>query len=277
MIQTIKLSDIKLNKQTQSRTAINQDVVNEYCDAMLEGAAFPEMAVFFDGLDYYLVDGYHRYFASKKAGHTEASVDVHNGSLRDAILYSVGVNGNHGLQRSHEDKRRAVMTLLDDMEWSEWTDSAIARQCNVSAMTVGRIRKSLNLEQDERKYVNKHGKEGTIKTDNLGKKPELITKKPELVPEPEVEDEHLQELAHANIELAEEVTALKDRLAAKVLSATPEEQTQYVETMAELRSTIKAQEAEIAALKSSRDTLLAKNAEMLKQIGYWKKKAEKAA
>ena len=279
-IQTINLSEIKLNKQTQSRTAINQDVVNAYCEAMLEGDVFPELTVFFDGIDYYLVDGYHRYFASKKAGYTEFPVKIHNGSLRDAILYAVGVNKDHGLQRSQEDKRKAVMTLLDDLEWSEWSDREIARKCNISAMTVGRIRKSLNLEQDERKYVNKHGKESTIKTDNLGKKPELSEKKPELtpqIPEPDVEDEHLQELANANIELAEEVTALKDRLAAKVLSATEEEQTQYVETMAELRSTIKAQEAEIAALKSSRDQLLAKNADMLKQISYWKKKAEKAA
>lgn len=272
-IQTIKLSEIKLNKQTQSRTAINQDVVNAYCEAMLEGDSFPAITAFFDGIEYYLVDGYHRYFASKKAGHTELSVDVHNGSLRDAILYAVGVNNAHGLQRSHEDKRKAVMTLLDDLEWSEWTDTAIARQCNVSSMTVGRIRKSLNLEQDERKYVNKHGQEATIKTDNLGKKPELVPQ----MPEPEVEDEHMQELANANIELAEEVSALKDRLAAKVLTATPEEQTQYVETMAELRATIKAQEAEIAALKSSRDQLLAKNADMLKQLSYWKKRAEKAA
>lgn len=272
-IQSIKLSEIKLNKQTQSRIAINQDVVAAYCDAMLEGDKFPALTAFFDGIDYYLVDGYHRYFASKKAGHTEVSVDIHNGSLRDAILYAVGVNKDHGLQRSHEDKRKAVMTLLDDLEWSEWTDTAIARQCNVSSMTVGRIRKSLNLEQDERKYINKNGKETTIKTENMGKKPELVPQ----IPEPEAEDEHLQELANANIELAEEVSALKDRLAAKVLTATPEEQTQYVETMAELRATIKAQEAEIAALKSSRDQLLAKNADMLKQISYWKKKAEKAA
>lgn len=272
-IQSIKLSEIKLNKQTQSRIAINQDVVAAYCDAMLEGDTFPALTAFFDGIDYYLVDGYHRYFASKKAGNTEVSVDIHNGSLRDAILYAVGVNKDHGLQRSHEDKRKAVMTLLDDLEWSEWTDTAIARQCNVSSMTVGRIRKSLNLEQDERKYINKNGKETTIKTENMGKKPELVPQ----IPEPEVEDERLQELANANIELAEEVSALKDRLAAKVLTATPEEQTQYVETMAELRATIKAQEAEIAALKSSRDQLLAKNADMLKQISYWKKKAEKAA
>ena len=272
-LQLINLSDIKLNKQTQSRMAINQDVVNDYCDSMLDGAEFPSIKLFFDGIDYYLVDGYHRYFASKKAGLKEMSAQVMNGSLRDAILYAVGVNSDHGLQRSHEDKRKAVMTLLDDLEWSEWSDREIARKCNVSFMTVGRVRKSLNIEQTDKKFINRHGTESVMKTENVGKKPELVPP----LPEPEVEDEHLQELANANVELAEENAALKDRLSVKVLDVSEEEKSQYVENMAELRATIKAQEAEIAALKSSRDQLLSKNADMLKQISYWKKKAEKAA
>jgi len=278
MEATLKLSEIKLNKQTQSRTAINQDVVNEYAEAMLNDAVFPAITVFFDGIDYYLVDGYHRYFATKKTGSQAIEAIVMNGSLRDAILYAVGVNSSHGLQRSHDDKRKAVMTLLDDLEWAEWSDAAIARHCNVSAMTVGRVRKSLNIEQTDKKFINRHGNESVMKTENLGKKPELVKNNPELsTPEPEVEDEHMQELAHANVELAEEVTALKDRLAVKALDATEEEKTQYIETVAELRATIKAQEAEISALKSSRDQLLSKNTDMLKQISYWKKKAEKAA
>lgn len=272
-LQSINLSDIKLNKQTQSRTAINQDVVNDYCDAMLDGVEFPAITLFFDGIDYYLVDGYHRYFASKKAGLKEMSSQVMNGSLRDAILYAVGVNNAHGLQRSHDDKRKAVMTLLDDLEWSEWSDVAIAKHCNVSSMTVGRVRKSLNIEQADKKFINRHGNESVMKTGDIGKKPELTTS--EVVPA--IEDEHLQELVHTNIELAEEVTALKDRLSVKALDATEEEKAQYVETVAELRATIKAQEAEIAALKSSRDQLLTKNTDMLKQLAYWKKQAEKAA
>jgi hypothetical protein len=274
----LKLSDIKLNKQTQSRTAINQDVVNEYCEAMLNDVTFPAITVFFDGIDYYLVDGYHRYFATKKTGSKEIAATVMNGSLRDAVLYAVGVNSDHGLQRSHDDKRKAVMTLLDDLEWSEWSDVAIAKHCNVSSMTVGRVRKSLNIEQTDKKFVNRHGGESVMKTGDIGKKPELVKNNPELsTPEPDVEDEHLQELANTNIELAEEVTALKDRLAVKALDATDEEKGQYIETVAELRATIKAQEAEIAALKSSRDQLLTKNTDMLKQLAYWKKQADKAA
>jgi SMC interacting uncharacterized protein involved in chromosome segregation len=87
----------------------------------------------------------------------------------------------------------------------------------------------------------------------------------------------MQELAIAHIELAEENVLLKDRLAASFVDATPEEKNQLVETMEQLRATIKAQEAEIVALKASRDGLQQKNADMLKQLAYWKKQAERAA
>jgi ParB-like chromosome segregation protein Spo0J len=265
------LKDISLNKQTQSRVAICQDTVVDYAEAMLDGQSFPKITVFFDGIQHYLVDGYHRYFAYKKAGVTEVPAEIINGTLRDAVLYAVGVNNDHGLRRTNEDKRKAVMTLLDDLEWCEWSDSAIAKACRVSAMTVGRIRKSLNLEQTEKKYINKQGNEKTIQTENIGRKVE-----PQIEPESE-HDDHIQELAQANVELAEELATLKDRLVIKAIDVTEEEKQNLTDTMAELRATVKAQEAEISALKSARDQLLAKNAEMLKQLAYWKKQAQKAA
>jgi len=264
------ISNITLNKQTQSRVAISQDTVAEYAEDMIAGQTFPPITVFFDGIENYLVDGYHRYFAYKKAGIDSVEVNVLNGTLRDAVLYAVGVNDDHGLRRSNEDKRKAVLTLFDDMEWAEWTDAIIAKKCKVSATFVGRIRKSLDLERTEKKYVNKHGQEKTINVGNLGTRPVIH-------PEPPQEDEQMQELANANVELAEELATLKDRLALKVMDIPEEEKHDIEETMAELRATVKMQEAEIAALKSSRDQLLAKNSEMLKQLAYWKKQAEKAA
>jgi hypothetical protein len=42
-----------------------------------------------------------------------------------------GAQGAHGLRRTNEDKRRSVMTLLNDPEWAVWSDRAIARQCAV--------------------------------------------------------------------------------------------------------------------------------------------------
>ena len=269
----MKITQLKIELQTQSRVAINQDTVAEYADAMMDGEKFPPVVAFYDGKEYYLADGYHRYFAAKKAGIDEIDCDVKNGTLRDAVLYSVGVNSAHGLRRSNEDKRKAVMTILDDVEWAEWSDITIAKKCQVTSAFVGRVRKSLNLESTTRKYVNQHGTVVSVDTKNHGRP----VQEPEVMPIDDEDDHHIQELSEANVELAEENTLLKDRLAVAAFDATPEEKAQLSETMEQLRATIKTQEAEIVALKSSRDSLQQKNADMLKLLSYWKKRAEQAA
>jgi hypothetical protein len=249
---------------------------------MMDGDTFPPVTAFYDGKYYYLADGYHRYFAAKKAGFDEIDCDVKNGTLRDAVLFSVGVNSAHGLRRSNEDKRKAVMTLLDDVEWAEWSDVTIAKKCQVTSAFVGRVRKVIKLVagnpgdfDSKRKYVNKHGTVVDVETKNLGRPAQ---EPPEVIPlDEEEEDHHVQELSDANVELAEENTLLKDRLAVAAFEATPEEKVQLSETMEQLRATIKTQEAEIVALKSSRDSLQQKNADMLKLLAYWKKRAEQVA
>jgi hypothetical protein len=172
------------------------------------------------------------------------------------------------------------MTLLEDMEWSEWSDHKIAEACAVSHVTVGRIKKSLQIEQpSEKKYINKHGQEATIKTDKIGKKDkapsEVVNLKPfEEVMEHEVEDP-LKELAIEHEALAEENARLQDQLAVKAMDATEEEKKKALETMEELRAIIKKQEAEIRVLTNSRDQFQAKNAELIKQVNYWRKKFDK--
>jgi branched-chain amino acid transport system substrate-binding protein len=50
----------------------------------------------------------------------------------DAILYSVGANEMHGLRHTNEDKRRAVLTLLNDPGWSKWSDPEILGERTLS-------------------------------------------------------------------------------------------------------------------------------------------------
>jgi hypothetical protein len=70
-----------------------------------------------------------------------------NGTQRDAILYSDGANESHGLRRTNEDKRRAVMTLLtndlvriDPDTGQPWSSRQIARRCNPSLTFVDKIK-----------------------------------------------------------------------------------------------------------------------------------------
>ena len=92
----------------------------------------------------------------------------------------------------------------------------------------------------------------------------------------EPENDALQELATAHAELAEENAKLLDRLAVQNMAGSEEEKQQAADTIDSLRLQVKTLEAELRAVKASRDQLQAKNADMIKQISYWKKRAEKS-
>lgn len=114
-----------------------------------------------------------------KAGFTDFPAEVHKGSERDAVLYSVGANATHGLPRTNEDKRKAVTMLLTDAEWSEWGDNEIARQCKVSGTFVGTIRKSLSSNEPKttRKF-KRGGKTHTQNVADIGKKKKAVKTPP---------------------------------------------------------------------------------------------------
>ena len=86
--------------------------------------------------------------------------------------FSVGANSGHGLQRTNADKRKAVMTLIADAEWVQWSDSEIARRCGVSRDLATTVRASLadsaSEKPSERTYTTKHGTEATMKVGKIG-------------------------------------------------------------------------------------------------------------
>lgn len=168
----IKLTKIKFDERLQNRVKIDSETVKEYSDAIDAGVKLPDVTVFFDGSDYWLADGFHRYHAHNQLGILEIGADVRNGTLREAILFSVGVNAAHGLRRTNADKRKAVETLLQDDEWSMWSDNEIAKRCNVSNHLVADVKKSSLGENEvtEKFYTTKHGTQAVMNTANIGSK-----------------------------------------------------------------------------------------------------------
>ena len=63
--EDIPLSRIK-DGGAQMRAEMNVDLINEYAEAMLNGAVFPPIDLFYDGADYWLGEGYHRVEAARK-------------------------------------------------------------------------------------------------------------------------------------------------------------------------------------------------------------------
>ena len=93
------------------------------------------------------------YWANKRGNCESIFAGVHQGTQRDAILYSVGANTNHGLRRTNADKRKAVLIMLEDEQWSQWSNREIAKQCGVGETTIRRVREGLSAPkaQIERK------------------------------------------------------------------------------------------------------------------------------
>ena len=149
MLDSISLDRIQIDGGTQPREYLNELVISDYTEAMADGADFPPLVVFFDGSQYWLADGFHRFFAAKKRGLTSLAAEVREGARRDALLFAAGANATHGLRRTNADKRRAVMTLLKDDEWQRWHNREIARRCGVTHPFVSKLRQELLAAADQ--------------------------------------------------------------------------------------------------------------------------------
>lgn len=108
----LKISEITLDKEIQPRSQLNEAVIEKYSEAMLIGAQFPPITVFFDGSQHWLADGFHRVQAKKAIGGRKILTEVRFGARRDALLYAVGANTTHGLALSKSDKNKFFGNVL---------------------------------------------------------------------------------------------------------------------------------------------------------------------
>lgn len=175
-IQMLSVETIRLDERCQPRASINPEIIDEYANAMTQGAEFPPLTVYRDGSTFYLADGFHRIAAARQAGQAHIVCDVTPGTIRDAILHAVGANATHGQRRTNLDKRRAVETLLKDDEWSKWSNVKIAEKCGVDEKMVRTYRDKLTSEipkaETERTYTDRYGNTRTMNTANIGRRPE---------------------------------------------------------------------------------------------------------
>jgi len=263
----LKLSQIVIDKGTQTREDLDQKTVTEYAEAMMNKEVFPPLVVFHDGIKYYLVDGFHRYFAYKQTVTPEVEVEVINGTLRNAQEYALGVNDKHGLKRTNGDKRNAVLIALNDMEWSLLTNREIGKLCRVSHTFVNTIKEKLEAKKEKPKKKEKDPTDYSKK--NRPAETEIDTEFGE--------EDKVQELLVQQKELEVENTKLLDQLALKTMDATPEQKNKAAETIAELRAENERLERELESVKISRDSYMKQNAEMQKQLNYYKRELKKVA
>ena len=255
---------IRIDGDTQAREEISQSLINEYVADMEKGDQFPAVVAFFDGVEHWLADGFHRYFANKKLGIGSILTDVRTGTNRDAWLYSLGANGMHGLRRTNADKRKSVRRALDDFELQEWSNAEIARQCDVSPSLVATMRGDTAPASRKFKMAD-----GTIAEKRVPKRAEKT--EPEKVVEAPAEDsgsEHDEMVA----ELVAENERVNDRLAVAAMDGTEEEKAMAADTIESLREELRILKIEMVAVKQSRDQFQAETAQLKKQCAMYAKK-----
>jgi hypothetical protein len=271
MNKVLNLGALVLDQKLQSRTEINEQTIEDYSDAIKMGDEFPPVLAYFDGVHYWLTDGYHRYHAHKKAGKAGIVCEVINGTFRDAVLHATGVNSKHGMRRTVADKRKAVMTLLDDFEWSQWGNSEIARRCEVSISFVANLRDSGT--PNEVKYKTATGKVMTKAkaSGRPAKEPELKEPpKQETVEEFDPRDELIETLTKENDELTM-------NLALAHMGGTEEQQNEAREIIKSLREEIRVLKIELVAVKQSRDTFQSENSQLKQQVLMQQRQLKKLA
>lgn len=170
MAELLSIDFIRRDGGTQPRAALDAATVEAYAEAIRAGVAFPPVVVFHDGTDHWLADGFHRVAAHEAAEFEEIHVDIRAGTRRDAVLFACGANETHGLRRTNEDKRRAVLLLLGDEEWSGWSDSEIGRRARVSHTFVAKLRGLTCNVSGERTYQTRHGTVASMDVAALGKR-----------------------------------------------------------------------------------------------------------
>ena len=144
----LPVAEIIRDIRAQPRQEINIKLVAEYAVSMADGNGFPAIVAFEDPKTSkcYLADGWHRHMAADQAGKDDILVELHppdndETAARSAILYSTGANAAHGMRRTDADKRRAVLTHLQDKKWGAYSDRKIAEKAKVGHPFVAKVRR----------------------------------------------------------------------------------------------------------------------------------------
>ena len=265
----MKLSEIKIEPELMMRVGINQEIVDDYAQALLDGDKFPPIILFHDGDDYHLADGWKRYYAHKKSGLEIIDADVRMGTYDDAFDYAFAhANHSNGERYSSEDKRHALALALQQERYLNQSDRELSKKLRVSHTFVSKVRKIMG-KQPEIIEVIRNNKKYEIKN------PKKINNESATSEYEFTEEDKIKEIASEMQDVVTENEKLQARLAVAAMEATPEERNLAQAKFDEMEKTIKTLEADNRVLKASRDSFQRECAELKKQVSYWERRAKK--
>lgn len=156
----LDISEIEATAATQVRVRLDPDAIDEFSQAIKDGAPFPPIVVFAENGSqrYVLADGFHRLAAAKKIGREQIGAKVKEGGMREALHYALQANAEHGVRRTDADKRHAVEMALKDPEYREWSLRDIGDLCRVSHTLVRTVKDEQNRKAEAKKNGTKKAK-----------------------------------------------------------------------------------------------------------------------
>ena len=144
----IEIDKIRRNGGTQTRAELCESHIEDLVNGLGQGNEFPPVELYYDGINYWLTDGFHRTEATLQSSRNTIKAVVVPGTQQDAQWRSFSVNQHLALKRSNADKVRTIAAALKHPYSSHKTDAEIAEHCGVHRRTVSRKRAEL-AEADE--------------------------------------------------------------------------------------------------------------------------------
>jgi ParB-like chromosome segregation protein Spo0J len=139
----VALDRIRTDGGTQMRNRLDPEVVDEYAEKMAAGVKFPAICLVQDTADegvYWLVDGFYRTAAARKAGEVKRlPAVVYRGDQRTARYMGLAANKEHGARRDAGTVKRAVLAMVEDKEWGKLSAAKIAEHVGTSTRYVEQV------------------------------------------------------------------------------------------------------------------------------------------
>ena len=163
-VRTILLDHLTRDPGLQMRATVNvyhvEDLAQVIRDCQERGEEIPDRmmpVVFSDGQRNWLADGNHTYEAHIAVGLRKMRCLVKKGGYREAFLYALGANEEHGLRRTSADKRRAILAALRDEGLADLSNSEIGRICRVRPNLVSDVRREFEAGLEKVEYSRSEG------------------------------------------------------------------------------------------------------------------------
>lgn len=140
---------VLLPKKTFRSQETDATTVAEYAALMEQGVEFPPILIAEVGKSkkQVLVGGFHRVAAATKARIKELQVEcIACRTAFDAELVAFTDNVSHGLNYTAEDKRQAILAILQTPTGKKLSNAAAAKKLGVSDMTIKRYRDAIGTK-----------------------------------------------------------------------------------------------------------------------------------